>query len=62
MLADAPRRIAIASGSVGMAAVMVQAKDQAARRFYLRCAEFIKYPNGSRTLCLPIEAVVSGFG
>lgn len=45
-----------------MAAVMVQAKDQAARRFYLRCAEFIKYPNGSRTLCLPIEAVVSEFG
>ncbi len=62
MLADALRRIAVASGSIGMAAVMVQAKDEAARRFYLRCAEFMEYPDGSRTLCLPIETVVAGFG
>ncbi|MES2666596.1 MAG: GNAT family N-acetyltransferase [Pseudomonadota bacterium] len=62
MLADALRRIAVASASIGMAAVLVQAKDEAARRFYLRCAEFMEYPDGSRTLYLPMETVVAGFG
>ena len=41
---------------------MVQAKDDAARRFYRACAEFIEYPDESRTLCLPIETVVGAFG
>jgi len=38
----------------------VQAKDKAARRFYLKCAEFVEYPAESRTLFLPIETVVAG--
>jgi len=59
LLADALRRIAIASQSIGIAAVLVQAKDDAAMRFYLRCAEFIEYPQDSRTLFLPIETVVA---
>src|SRR5262249_38330992 len=62
ILSDALRRIAVASRSIGIGAVLVHAKDDAARRFYLRCAEFIEYPEDSRTLFLPIETVVVAFG
>lgn len=62
LLSDALRRIALASQSIGIGAVLVHAKDDAARRFDLRCAEFIEYPEDSRTLFLPIETVVAGFG
>jgi hypothetical protein len=62
ILADALRRIAVASQSIGIGAVLVQAKDEASKRFYMRCAEFIEYPNDSRTLFLPIETVVAAFG
>lgn len=62
MLADALRRIAVASQSIGIGAVMVQAKNEAARRFYLSCAEFVEFPEESRTLFLPIETVVGAFG
>ena len=62
ILADALRRIALASQSIGIGAVLVHAKDDAARRFYMRCAEFIEHPADSRILFLPIETVVAGFG
>lgn len=62
ILADALRRIALASQSVGIAAVLVQAKDDNAKRFYLHCAEFEEFPTDSRTLFLPIETVLAGFG
>jgi GNAT superfamily N-acetyltransferase len=62
LLADALRRIAAASRILGVGAVLVQAKDEAARRFYLKYAEFIEYPQDSRTLFLPIETVVATFG
>ena len=62
LLADALRRIAVASQSIGIGAVLVQAKDDVAKRFYMRCAEFIEYPEDSRTLFLPIETVVASFG
>lgn len=62
LLSDALRRIAVASQSIGIGAVMVQAKSDAARRFYLRCAEFIEYPDDSRTLFLPIETEMAAFG
>lgn len=62
ILSDALRRIAVASQSIGIGAVLAHAKDAAARRFYLRCAEFIEYPEDSRTLFLPIETVVAAFG
>lgn len=62
MLADALRRIAIASQSIGIAAVLVHAKSDGARDFYLRCAEFLEYPADSRCLFLPIETVVAVFG
>ena len=61
ILSDALRRIAVASQSIGIGAVLVHAKDEAARRFYTRCAEFIEYPEDSRTLFLPIETVVAAF-
>lgn len=61
ILSDALRRIAIASQSIGIGAVLVQAKDENAKRFYLACAEFIEYPADSRTLFLPIETVVAAF-
>lgn len=61
ILSDALRRIALASQSIGIGAVMVQAKDEAAKRFYLKYAEFIEYPQDSRTLFLPIETVIASF-
>jgi GNAT superfamily N-acetyltransferase len=62
LLADALRRIAIAAQSIGIGAVLVQAKDDGARRFYMACAEFLEYPAESRTLFLAIETVVAAFG
>jgi len=61
ILADALRRIAVASESIGIGAVLVHAKSDAAKRFYMSCAEFIEYPSDSRTLFLPIETVVAAF-
>jgi hypothetical protein len=61
ILSDALRRIAVASQSIGIGAVLVHAKDDAAKRFYMKCAEFIEYPEDSRTLFLPIETVVAAF-
>lgn len=58
LLADAFRRIGHASKSIAIAAVLVQAKDDAARQFYSACAEFIEYPDNSRTLFLPIETIL----
>jgi hypothetical protein len=61
MLADTLRRIVAASQTIGIAVVLVHAKDEAAKRFYLSCAEFIEYPADSRVLFLPIETVAAAF-
>jgi GNAT superfamily N-acetyltransferase len=61
ILSDALRRIAVASQSIGIGAALVHAKDEVAKRFYMKCAEFIEYPEDSRTLFLPIETVVAAF-
>ncbi|MDT8758508.1 GNAT family N-acetyltransferase [Sphingomonas psychrotolerans] len=61
MLSDALRRVAIASQSIGIGAVLVQAKSDNARAFYMACAEFIEYPADSRTLFMPIETIVAAF-
>lgn len=61
LLADALRRIAVASQSIGIGAVLVHAKNEAAKRFYIGCAEFVEYPEDSRTLFLPIETVIAAF-
>ena len=55
------RRHAITARRIGIGAVLVQAKDDRARRFHMACAEFIEYPADSRTLFLPIETVVAAF-
>lgn len=62
ILSDAFRRIAAASQAIGIGAVLVQAKNEEAKRFYMACAEFLEYPADSRTLFLPIETVVAGHG
>ncbi len=62
ILSDALRRIAVASKSIGIGAVLVQAKDDDAKRFYMACAEFIEYPADSRTLFLPMTTVIAAFG
>lgn len=62
LFADALRRIALASQSIGIAAVLVHAKDEKAKRFYIACAEFIEYSADSRILFLPIETVVKAIG
>ncbi|WOE75290.1 GNAT family N-acetyltransferase [Alterisphingorhabdus coralli] len=59
MLADGLRRMALASRSIGIAAILVQAKDDAARDFYLSCAEFLSMPGQERTLFLPMETIVA---
>lgn len=58
LLADALRRIAGAAQSIGIAAVLVQAKDEAARAWYLAQAEWLEFPAGTRTLWLPVGVVV----
>jgi hypothetical protein len=62
MLADAFCRIAIAWKSIGVGAVLVHAKDEQPKNFYLACAEFLEYPAAGRTLFLPIETVIVAFG
>ncbi|TVR10353.1 MAG: GNAT family N-acetyltransferase [Salinarimonadaceae bacterium] len=62
LLSDALRRVALASQSIGIGAVLVHAKDDAAKRFHLRCAEFIEYPEDSRMLFLPIDTVIAAIG
>ena len=58
LLADALRRIAGAAQSIGIAAVLVQAKDEKERRaWYLGQAEWLEFPAGSRTLWLPVGVV-----
>jgi GNAT superfamily N-acetyltransferase len=59
MLSDALRRIAVASQSIGIGAVLVQANDEKAKRFYLACAEFVEYPADNRALFLSIETVIA---
>lgn len=61
ILSDALRRIAVASQSIGIGAVLVHAKNDEAKGFYMKCAEFIEFPADSRILFLPIETVIAGF-
>lgn len=60
LLADAMRRIALTAQNIGISAIMVQAKDTAARDFYMSCAEFLTLSGHDLTLFLPIETVIAG--
>ena len=59
LLVDALKRCAHASKAIGIAAVMIHAKSDAARRFYMRQADFIEYPADSRILYLAMDAVTT---
>jgi GNAT superfamily N-acetyltransferase len=59
LLLDAFRRIATVSQTIGVSAVLVQAKNENAKTFYLAHAAFIEWPRDSRTLYLPIETVIA---
>jgi hypothetical protein len=48
--------------SIGIAAVLVQAKDAAAKAWYLGQAEWLEVPAGVRTLWLPVLTVVGAMG
>ena len=58
LLNDALRRIVLVSQTIGIAAILVHAKTEAAKKFYLASTEFVEFPVDSRTLFLPIETVV----
>jgi hypothetical protein len=60
LLSDMLRRIAQTSQCIGIGAALIQARDEAAKCFYLRCAGFLEYPEDSRTMFLPIESVIVG--
>ena len=55
ILSDALRRIAVTSQSIGIGAVLVQAKDDRAKKFYLACAEFVEHPTDSRTFIFQLK-------
>ena len=45
----------------GIAAVLVHAKDDRAKAFYEKCAEFTEFPQESNVLFLPMETLVATF-
>lgn len=51
-----------ATGVICIAAVLVQAKDEAAKAWYLRQAEFMAFPEDGRVLWLPVDTVVGANG
>jgi GNAT superfamily N-acetyltransferase len=58
LLRDAMARIVVASKTIGMRALLVHALDEESRMFYQSRAEFIEFPEDSRTLFLPLETIV----
>ena len=44
LLRDALIRVEAASGEIGVRALLIHAKDDSARDFYMRCAEFEPSP------------------
>ncbi|MGH8931066.1 MAG: GNAT family N-acetyltransferase [Egibacteraceae bacterium] len=59
MLRDAMLRVAQAAGTVGIRALLVHAKDDAARDWYLARAEFLPSPLSPHTLMLPLQDLIS---
>lgn len=58
LLGDALKRCAAVSRTIAIAAVLVQAKNERAKQFYLSHARFVEYPDESKTLFLPINAIL----
>ncbi len=57
LLADALQHAASLAESVGIRAVLVYARDEAARRFYLSLAEFLLSPVDPLQLMLPVADI-----
>ena len=57
LLRDALLRAVGLSGSIGAAAVLVHCRDESAREFYLRHAEFLPSPVDDMHLLLPMKVL-----
>ena len=62
LLADALRRTVDLADSVGIRALLVHARDDAARQFYLAQAEFLESPSDALHLLLPVKDIVRSLG
>ncbi len=62
LLADALRRSLLISESVGAAAVLVHARDEAAKAFYLAHGDFLESPLESLQLMAPMKRLREIFG
>ncbi len=60
LMMDALYRVLRASGDIGIVAVLIDAKDEKAKRFYARY-EFESLPDQARTLWLPMAGVAKLF-
>jgi GNAT superfamily N-acetyltransferase len=58
LLMDALKRTVGLADSVGIRALLVHARDDAARRFYLTHAEFLESPSDSLHLLLPVKDII----
>ena len=59
LLRDALRRVALLSQEVAAPVLLVHARDDDARRFYLQHAEFVASPIDPLQLLLPIKAIAA---
>jgi len=62
LLADALHRAARLAETVGIRALLLHARDDEARRFYLSQAEFLQSPTDPLHLLLPIKDITRQFG
>lgn len=62
LLGDALRRAVGLADSVGIRALLVHARDDAARRFYLSQAEFLDSPSDPLHLMLPVTDIAHALG
>ena len=58
-MSDALRRVLLLSESVAAPALLVHARDEAARDFYLRQAELLQSPVEPLHLLLPMKTIAS---
>jgi GNAT superfamily N-acetyltransferase len=62
LIADALGRAANLAGEVGIRALLVHTRDDAARAFYLSKAEFLESPADDMQLMLPMKWILKKFG
>ena len=62
LLVDALRRTVGVADSVGIRALLVHSRDDAAREFYLAQAEFLESPSDPLHLLLPVKDIVRSLG